>query len=397
MGSQAAHLLYSTGGLWSLWTFNACRAAGWDIAPIGAAEIAAGGLAGARVVVIPGGWPALKRAALGEAGAAAVRAFVSAGGAYLGFCGGAGLALAGADGLGLVGLGRSSGRDRLPSLSGPVLARPGAGGGANHPFWRNLAPPCPFHVWWPGQFAAPLPTDLAVVAAYAGPAPGLCSADLAVDQVDPAEWPALEKSYGLRLDPAGLAGLPAVVESGLDQGRVLLSYLHLDTPGDETGRRALANLWRGWLGLEPAALAPPAPASSDGPAGSWAATADELWRLGQDMGLWRPRHPVMPLWRRGARGLEFWSLCELCRALATKPGPAPAPKQAAEIGALMASLRRHGPVVLDWQARALAGEGAPPPPAAQAWFPAPRRVGGELARVLALLEQAIFAPRDGRR
>jgi hypothetical protein len=63
----------------------------------------------------------------------------------------------------------------------------------------------------------------------------------------------------------------------------------------------------------------------------------------------------------------------------------------------MASLRRHGPVVLEWQARALAGEGAPPPSEVQAWFPAPRRVGGELARVLALLEQAIFAPRDGRR
>ncbi|MFH1060994.1 MAG: BPL-N domain-containing protein [Pseudomonadota bacterium] len=396
MNSAPARLLYSAGGLWSLWTLMACRAAGWDIAPISAAQVAAGGLNGARALVAPGGWPALKAAALGPAGRQAVHEFVTAGGAYLGLCGGAGLALTGGDGLGLVDLGRTSGKKRLPSLSGPVLTRPGDDA-ARHPLWRDLAPPLPLHVWWPGQFAAPLPAGLRVVAAYAGPAPGLCTADLEVDQVAVDQWPALEKAYGLRLDPAGLAGLPAMVEAGLGRGRVLLSYLHLDTPGDASGRRALANLWQVWLGLEPMP-APPAEAAPGGwpAAPELASAADAVWQQGQDLGLWRPRHPAMPLWRRGARGLEFWSLRELCRALAAHPVH-PGQDLASELAALLDAIRRDAPVVLAWQARALAGETAGPPPAASAWFPAPRRTGGDLARILERLELAIFTQEAARR
>lgn len=383
-----ARLLWDAGGLWSLWTLEACRAQGWDLAPISAAQLCQGGLDQAQVLVMPGGWPSLKRVALGQAGAAAVRAFVETGGRYLGFCGGAGLALAEEDGLGLVNLPRGRGRRRLPSLSGPVLVIPGPEA-AEHPLWRGLETPARFHVWFPGQFAAESGQEFYTVARYGHPAPGLHTADLRVDQVDQTQWPALEAAYGLRLDPSGLAGRAAVVEARRGAGHLLLSYLHLDTPGDPVGSQALANLWRFWLGREPLAP-PPGPASQgDGPAREWAREAESLWARGQELGLWRPRDQALPLWRRGARGLEFHSLRALCQALAAR-------KTSPDLGlspAVMADLEelwREGPTVLAWQAASLAGDDQPAPPAAQRWFPAPRRSGGALGRVLAALEGALL-------
>lgn len=391
-----ARLLWDAGGLWSLWTLEACRAQGWDIAPISAARLADGGLDQARVLVMPGGWPSLKRAALGQAGAAAIKAFVEAGGRYLGFCGGAGLALAEDDGLGLVDMARGRGRRRLPSLSGPVMVAPGPEA-AQHPLWRGLETPARFHVWFPGQFAAESGESFYTVARYGHPAPGLHTADLRVDQVDQTQWPALEEAYGLRLDPSGLAGRAAVVEARRGAGRLLLSYLHLDTPGDPVGGQALANLWRTWLDLEPVDPPPrPAAGQGEGAARASAREAEALWSRGEALGLWRPRDQALPLWRRGARGLEFHSLRSLCQALADRACP-PRAGLAPEVLTDLEELWREGPAVLAWQAANLAGDDQPPPPAARSWFPAPRRSGGALGRVLAALEGALLRAEQAAR
>ncbi|MEW5914133.1 MAG: BPL-N domain-containing protein [Thermodesulfobacteriota bacterium] len=392
MSPSPVRLLWDRGGLWSLFTYQACRDLGLALRPISAADLAAGGLAHARLLVVPGGWSPLKLQALGPAGAAAIRDFVAAGGTYLGLCGGAGLALSVEHGLGLVNLGRAAEGQRLPGLSGPVLAVPEPAS-ADHPLWQGQARPGLFHVWWPGQFAEPASPDIEVLARYQRPAPGLCIADLQVDQIEPAAWPQLEAAYGMALDPACVWGQPAVIQARLGRGRLLLSYLHLDTPGCPAGAQAMRSLWQHWLGDEAAAATapqagPPHPGLAD-----LAGQAQALWNLGQDLGLWQPRHPAMPLWQRGARGLEFWTLLRLCRA-AAQAAEAPEADEITEgLERVLAPVFEHGPAVLRAQAARLAGQ-EPEPTADQieaAWFPRPRRTGGELAEALRTLEDGLLA------
>lgn len=392
--SPPARLLWDQGGLWSLMTLRACRDQGLEIAPISAASVAAGGLAGAGLLVVPGGWPSRKLEALGSQGARAVREFVRAGGHYLGFCGGAGLALEVEDGLGLVPLGRVAGGQRLPSLSGPLWVAPGPAA-QSHPLWEGLDRPSLMHVWWPAQFADPKGPDLEVVAVFGPPAPGLCTADLQVDQIPDADWSAHEAAYGLRLKPEGLEGRPAMIQARVGGGLALLSYPHLDTPGDAPGGQALKNLWQAWLGHQP--RTPDAMPAGSQPVSALgrelAARAEELWRQGEDYVLWRPRHPEMPLWRRGARGLEFWGLNCLCRAVGRAAGDSP-PERAIleELATALRPVWQQGPGVLAAQVQRLAGRKpeAEGERLCRAWFPAPRRVGGALARGLALLEGALL-------
>lgn len=380
-----ARLLWDAGGLWSLMTWEACRARGLTALPISAAEVAAGGLDGTGLLLVPGGWPALKRKALGKAGRKALREFVRSGGRYFGMCGGAGLALDVGDGLGLIKLGRSRGARRLPAISGRVLVRPEATG-AGHPLLAGAGESPSFFVWWPGQFA---PTagigEITVLARYQGPGEDFFSADLRAPAVADGGWPGLEASYGLNLDPTPLWGQPAVIEARAGRGRVVLSYLHFDTPGDAAGGDALARLWAAWLGQAPGRPQPWQPL----PAGAVCDHARALWEHGRELGLWRPRHPAMPLWRRGARGLEFWSLLRLCGAAQAHlgaSGPPPGLQEALE------PVWRDGPAVLGAMAARLAGygPGSRGEAALGRWFPAPRRTGGELAAALAALERGLF-------
>ncbi len=388
-----ARLLWDKGGLWSLMTLEACAARGLALTPISAAQIAAGGLAGARLLVVPGGYASLKKEALGRNGAHEIRRFVEQGGRYLGLCGGAGLALSVPDGLGLVKLGRAQGAQRLPGLSGEVLVRPARGQG-EHSLWQGQKNPSCFHVWWPGQFAEPESPEVKVLARYQGPGPDLCVADLMVNQTDPADWPALEAAYHMALDPDCLWGQPAAIRAKLGRGRLLLTYLHLDTMDSESGGQTLMNLWQGWLGdgaqvktqkaMEPKRL--------NQRAAHLASRVRELWDLGRELGLWQPRHPIMPLWRRGARGLEFWSLLRLSQAVAEAAGQDPETEQVlAQLEDALGPVLRNGPRVLRAQAARLTGE-EPEPKGAEieaAWFSAPRRVGGDLAKALGTLEAGL--------
>ena len=129
-----AYLFWETAGIWSLLAWQALCEAGLAVEPLSAAQIAAGALPQTGLLMVPGGWPALKKKALGPEGADAVRCFVRGGGFYLGLCGGAGLSLEVADGLGLLPLGRYSGKLRLTAISGPVLVEPSPEA-ASMPWW----------------------------------------------------------------------------------------------------------------------------------------------------------------------------------------------------------------------------------------------------------------------
>jgi len=364
-----ARLLWDTGGLWSLMTLEAAWGRGLALEPISAAQIAGGELEGARLLVVPGGWSARKKKALGAEGAAAIERFVGQGGTYLGFCGGAGLALSVDDGLGLVPLDRASGAQRLPGLSGPVKISP-CPEARDHPLWRHGDTLAAWPVWWPGQFSEPDDPSIRVLARYHGP-----TAELRLS--GPAQ------------DPAPLWGQPAVIEARAGRGRLLLSYPHLDTPGEAPAGQALERLWRAWLGPE-APGRPKTPPSAPAPlVGRLAARCAALWEQGRDLGLWQARHPVMPLWQRGARGLEFWELARLSGALALWAGDDSLDE---ELEQALEPVLAHGEAVLRAQATLLAGqEPAAEGAAIQAtWFPRPRRVGGDWAAAREMMEKALL-------
>ena len=339
------------------------------------------------MLVVPGGWPSLRRKALGDAGAQAIREFVDQGGKYLGFCGGGGLALSENDGLGLIPLGRCRGKGRVQSASGSIRIRAGQGN-REHPLWRGLGPEAVFHVWFPGQFSQDMPLEIQSVGVYQGPADDLYCADVAVGSLGPKDLAKKEKQYGIRLDPAVLWDGAAIIEAQYGRGRVMASYAHLDTTGDPAGGRAMQNLWQHWAGIEPVEpqiqeATPPHPIAA-----KFADQAWSLWEHGRKRGLWRPRHPQMPLWRRGARGLEFWTLLRLCRFTAQNSRPGPTSVDWPVLGALLEPVWAGGNEVLDAQASRLAG--IEPPQAGAAtesrWFPAARRMGDELLAAVKALE-----------
>lgn len=369
-------------------TLEAAWSRGLALQPISAAQVAASGLSGVRLLVVPGGWSARKKKALGLPGAAAIARFIDSGGTYLGFCGGAGLALSVPDGLGLIPLSRAAGAQRLPGLSGPLWVEP-APGAESHSLWPPEAPACCWPVWWPGQFEEPHDPAIRVLARYQGPSDELYLADLALGQTDPEDLPALERDYGLPLDPAPLWGQPAVIEARLGQGRLLLSYPHLDTPGDETASQALERLWWALLGPE-AQERPRTPPQRPSPAlSALAGRCAGLWEVGRTLGLWRPRHPAMPLWRRGARGLEFWKLVCLSRAAAQWSGR---DEPSEDLSRALEPVLAQGEAALLAQAALLAGREpeAPSLKLLTAWFPRPRRCAGDWAAAQEALEKFLF-------
>ena len=361
-----ARLLWDTGGLWSLMTLEAAWQRGLTLEPISAAQIADGGLEDSRLLVAPGGWSARKKKALGSVGAEAIAAFVRQGGIYLGFCGGAGLALAVDDGLGLVNLDRASGEQRLPGLSGPVKISP-CPEAQSHPLWQHGEPLASWPVWWPGQFNEPHDPAITVLARYHGPTEDM-------------------RLSGPTDDPATLWGQPAVIEARLGRGRLLLSYPHLDTPGEEPAGQALERLWSAWLGDQAQSRAKTPPSTPSPAVSRLAARCAALWEQGRDLGLWQERHPIMPLWQRGARGLEFWELARLSGALALW---AEDDSSDGELAKALEPILTHGEAVLRAQAALIAGL-EPEAEAAEihaAWFPRPRRTGGDWASVRDLMEK----------
>lgn len=379
-------VLWDDSHLWGLLVLRALRALGVPHGILRAHDIAEGALSGKcgacgpayggsadsgaergassspsllpTLLIVPGGWARGRALRLGEAGLAAIRAFVAGGGNYLGFCGGAGLALTSAGGprtgesLNLCPWGRMGFAGRLQHfLSGDVrldlapspgtspAASPGttAGGGLIPPdAAETLA-----QVWWPAQFAPSANADdgVEVLARYAGLGPDFWVADLALSRFPEEALSDWENLYGLQVRPDFLASRPAVITGRFGKGRYVLSYPHLETPDSPQANAWLAHIlcglagedcpgpharktstppWR--VGAQPAQWADPALLAAK-------AALEEAIHLGQEHLLLFWRNPWLLGWRRGVPGPGINSVYALvCEALECPP---PAPGSAA--------------------------------------------------------------------
>ena len=322
-------VLWDESHLWGLIAFWAFHAEGVDFDLFTADDVKAGLLEGHDLLFVPGGWASDKIRALGEEGAAAIRSFVAGGGGYLGFCGGAGLALAHDNGLGLLPVKRLPASKRVPSFSGTIQLRLRGAGDAGpgqseaaHPAWAGVEDGQVFHAWWPGQFNLSGNDSIQVLAEYGDPGPDAFVTDLPVHGA--VDWQAWEEIYGINLDPGRIKGEPALIESSHGAGRVLLSYIHFETPGDMHGRRVLMNLLDyvggGEAGTGGNGLPVPPAVKHDAEAAALAtALAGEAMRFdrfGVENLLWYRRREWLLQWRRGVRGIEYSTLDAMLREIA---------------------------------------------------------------------------------
>ena len=331
-------LVWDESHIWGLLAWRALAHFRLPFRVVTAAQVAGGLLAAEppAVLVVPGGTARRKYERLGEAGVAAVRAYVAGGGAYLGFCGGAGLGLTGPHGLGLCPWRRRAFTDRLQHfVSGHmrVVRSEGAGATGLTPDSLPLQPLLP--VWWPARFEPEDTPEVRVLAVYAAPGPDFWVADLPLAAIPRGPLEDLEAQYGLAIWPHAMAGQPCMVEGTYGQGRYLLSYSHLETPAS-----AEANAWLAYilaaLGNVPPAAGDPVPAWDleslplawpAGPGGAALFKArtvlSGLVRQGMDHLLLFSRTPWLLGWRRGIPGAALNSLSAmLAQAQALPPNAA---------------------------------------------------------------------------
>jgi len=302
-------LLWDESLLWGLMAWRALGEAGLPFDLLRAEDVRAGRLSRYRMIFVPGGWASNKIRALGTRGIEEIRRFVAAGGAYLGICGGAGMATE--KGLGLLPIRRKPSGERVPSFSGPIRLSL-----ADHEIWQGIQRPV-FNLWWPSQFNIGDP-KIEILARYEEAQADAFSADIGVADGGKIGWSELERRYGILLNPERLRGEPGVVEGCFGRGRVILSLVHFDTPGDPGGAAVLRNLWG-----PPFSSHPPEPQGAenrlqntfkDVPKSIRDLIEDihrliaELIATGVRNFLWYRRNPLLLQWRRGVRGLEYSTL-----------------------------------------------------------------------------------------
>ncbi len=321
---EGVAFLWDESFLWGLMAYKALKAIGLRFDLIRSEAIKTGILEKYRMLFVPGGWASNKREVLGEAGVEAIRDFVSKGGNYLGFCGGAGLATRVEDGIGLLNIIRRKSGERVPSFSGRIYLNVN-----KHPIWQDTSPVTKhsqliFHVWWPSQFQIE-DDSIKVLATYAKTLPDSFSSDLNVGDVEAnSNWSKLESEYHINLDPRRLYGEPAVVEGDYGMGKVILSLVHFDTPGDTNGQYVLKSLWKYLANEESKPEIQPAvkeqrKRKKANPYFELYCLCSELICLGERNFLWFWRNPMLLQWRRGVRGLEYNTLYimlkEICETL----------------------------------------------------------------------------------
>jgi hypothetical protein len=295
------------------------------------------------------------------------------GGNYLGFCGGAGLATM--DGIGLLNIKRMPTKQRVPSFSGRIYLNIN-----EHPIWgkaveqqgspesRRLSEAESsraidnntfttednvsrithhasriFHAWWPSQFLID-DKKIKILATYGDALPDAFSSDLNVgDTESNCSWSEMEDIYKINLNPLRLKNEAAVVEGDFGKGKVVLSLIHFDTPGDENGARVLKNLWE-YLTKNSYEFLPPQPPLTKG--GDLNVKEPSLFTDGAqqsrrirtalnvtlleelesavknliDLGirnfLWFWKNLMLLQWRRGVRGLEYCTLYIMIKEVA---------------------------------------------------------------------------------
>jgi hypothetical protein len=249
------------------------------------------------------------------------------GGSYLGICGGAGLALQVDEGLGLLPAARKPMSERLPNFSGSIRIQ----SESSHPFWWGLQEGIFFQVWWPSQFELIEPERIQVLGKYGEPGSDFCVSDLNAQAAKAAghNWKDLERNYEINLDPRRLLHEPAVLQGIYGKGRVVLSYPHLDTPGDAAGNVALFNIWDDLLNAKNFCDSPmpegvrsvrtvPVDGESRERAREMALEAEKLVALGESYDLWSWRNPWFLQWKRGIRGAEYGTVSVLLQVLASE-------------------------------------------------------------------------------
>ncbi len=303
--------------LWGLIALKTLRKLGVPVRPVTSGQVRMGMLDYCDLLIVPGGWASDKTAALGQEGRDAVREFVRNGGSYLGICGGAGFALDTRDGLGLLNVKRVPTAQRIPSFSGEIELVPEEA----HQFWQGIKSPRMFHVWWPGQFDV-IGEDVRIVARYGRPGPDFALADLTASEV--SDWNKWEKKYEINLNPAALEGEPAVIEGYSGDGKVFLSYPHLETPGSRKGNKALLNVLEY---LKPARRKAKRgsrekdktryeiSAEAVNAAREMMEAAEEFIAFGERNFLWYWRNNWALQWRRGVRGVEYSTLYALTKEI----------------------------------------------------------------------------------
>jgi hypothetical protein len=314
-------LLWDESFLWGVMAWRSLRAMGLPFDLLRAEDIRRGDLSRYGMIFVPGGWASNKIDALGERGKEAIRRFVAAGGSYLGICGGAGLATQ--NGLDLLPIRRMPSSERVPSFSGRIRLAC-----SRHRIWQNVETPV-FHAWWPSQFQIADP-NVHILARYDEPQADAFSSDIPVADGAAIGWAKLEQRYGILLDPSRLRGSPAVAEGRFGRGRVILSLVHFDTPGDRDGAVVLHNLWT-YLSSNGPVYPETGPGSAAGRSdpdfpqaeersgpnlqlevlewvGEIQAAVAELIDIGVRNSLWYWRNPLLLHWRRGVRGLEYSTL-----------------------------------------------------------------------------------------
>ncbi len=318
--------LWDESFLWGLMAFRVLRRLSLPFDIVTAAEIGAGCLAGYKMLFVPGGWAIDKSRALKEEGKEEIRKFIKKGGSYLGFCGGAGLALQVEEGLSLLSVTRKQPEKRVPNFSGRIRTFREDG---DHPIWKGVSGDSAFHVWWPGQFSILDPNRVKVLASYSEPESDFFVADLKADDI--TDWERWEKSYGINLNPGRLKGEPAILEGRYGKGRVILSYLHLETPGDRAGQAVLINLWQYLVtgdrveeveesiddiqdSTAEIFKGPLAPGTIRR-VQEMERLASEFIDFGQRNFLWFWRNTWLLQWRRGIRGLEYSTAYLLIREI----------------------------------------------------------------------------------
>jgi hypothetical protein len=292
-------LFWDESHLWGVLLRRALLAMNAPVTMLKAEHIRAGALDALApdILLAPGGWARLKALALGQDGRDAIRAFVNAGGTYVGFCGGAGLALASENRtqfLDLCSWSRKPASQRLPNFSGHLTCRIDD---------QDADQTAELPVWWPSQFAPDPETPLDVLARYENPGSDFWSADLDWSGVAPGEIGQWEELYGINLDPERLRGEPCIVRGRHGQGAFILSYAHLETPDSPQANHLLARL----LGLTPRAvpawdLSHERPLWDDPSLEQIQDALSGLIRFGQSHFLLFWRTPWLLGWRRGVPG-----------------------------------------------------------------------------------------------
>ncbi len=324
-------ILWEESFLWGLVTYRSFTSAGIPFELLRSEDILNGDLANYVLLVVPGGWAVQKGKTLGEDGRQKIRDFVEAGGNFLGFCGGAGLALDVPYGLSLLPIRRKKSKKRLVNFSGGVLLNPLD---TTHPLWKELPPPYEFYVWWPSQFDLGNNQRVKTIAYYEACGTDFRVSDLAADDIKlwGKKWKDWEKIYKINLNPEILWGEPAIVEGSFGNGKVMLSYVHLDTPQHRTSQIALKNLCE-YLSY---------PTRDSGRILDSGATSDkagefvnidaetieasnqirklisEFYNFGYRNLLWHWRTPWLLQWKRGLRGLEYTTLLVMAGELTAR-------------------------------------------------------------------------------